>query len=60
MKVDIVTHRDGVEEVVSFDYAKREDGEKPMVLDVLLQYKKIMYLNGSMQSRKHIHGRRHR
>ncbi len=37
MKVDIVTHRDGVEEVVSFDYAKREDGEKPMVLDVLLQ-----------------------
>ena len=37
MKVDIVTHRDGVEEVVSFDYAKREESEKPMVLDVLLQ-----------------------
>ncbi|NNF77916.1 MAG: 2Fe-2S iron-sulfur cluster binding domain-containing protein [Rhizobiales bacterium] len=37
MKVDIVTHRDGVEEVVSFDYAKREETEKPMVLDVLLQ-----------------------
>ncbi|MCP5083003.1 MAG: hypothetical protein GY948_15050 [Alphaproteobacteria bacterium] len=37
MKVDIVTHRDGVEDVVSFDYAKREDRERPMVLDVLLQ-----------------------
>lgn len=37
MKVEIVTHRDGVEDVVSYDYAKREDTEKPMVLDVLLQ-----------------------
>lgn len=37
MKVEIVTHRDGIEDVVSYDYAKREDKEKPMVLDVLLQ-----------------------
>ena len=37
MKVEIVTHRDGVETVVPYDYAKREDTEKPMVLDVLLQ-----------------------
>ena len=37
MKVDIVLHRDGVTETVEFDYAKREAGEKPMALDVLLQ-----------------------
>jgi len=37
VKVDIVTHRDGVEAVVSFDYQRRYEGERPMVLDVLLQ-----------------------
>ncbi len=37
MKVEIVTHRDGVREIVIYDYARREEGERPMVLDVLLQ-----------------------
>ena len=37
MKVDIVTHRDGEEAVVAYEYRKREEGERPMALDVLLQ-----------------------
>lgn len=37
MKVDIVTVRNGVEKIVSYDYQKRHDDERPMVLDVLLQ-----------------------
>ena len=37
MKVEIVTHRDGRTDVVSYDYQKREAKEKPMALDVLLQ-----------------------
>ncbi|MGB7299221.1 MAG: 2Fe-2S iron-sulfur cluster-binding protein [Burkholderiaceae bacterium] len=37
MKVDIVTFRDGVRAVVGFDYQKRDQDERPMVLDVLLQ-----------------------
>ncbi len=37
MKVEIVTVRDGEEAVVEFDYARRSEDEKPMVLDVLLQ-----------------------
>ncbi len=37
MKVEIVTHRDGKEAAVPFDYQRREEGERPMMLDVLLQ-----------------------
>lgn len=37
MKVEIVTVRDGVEAVVHFNYKKRDEDERPMVLDVLLQ-----------------------
>jgi succinate dehydrogenase/fumarate reductase-like Fe-S protein len=37
MRVTIVTHRDGVEQEIAFNYQKREDNERPMVLDVLLQ-----------------------
>ena len=37
MKVDIVTHRDGEEAIVAYEYRKREEGERPMALDVLLQ-----------------------
>jgi len=37
VKVSIVTVRDGVQAVVDFDYQKREENERPMVLDVLLQ-----------------------
>ena len=37
MKIDIVTLRDGKEVVVKYDYVPREEGEKPMILDVLLQ-----------------------
>ncbi len=37
MKVEIVTFRDGKQAVVPFEYARREDRERPMVLDVLLQ-----------------------
>lgn len=37
MKVEIVTRRDGAQAVVEFDYEPRHEGEKPMVLDVLLQ-----------------------
>ncbi len=37
MKFEIVLHRDGVTESVEFNYVKREDGERPMALDVLLQ-----------------------
>jgi ferredoxin len=37
MKVTIVTLRDGRREVVPYDYRRRDDKEKPMALDVLLQ-----------------------
>jgi len=37
VKVEIVTRRDGIEEVVAYDYRPRHEGERPMVLDVLLQ-----------------------
>lgn len=37
MKVDIVTLRNGHRDVVSYDYRRRDDTEKPMALDVLLQ-----------------------
>ncbi len=37
MKVEIVTHRDGKEATVGFEYEKRFEAERPMVLDVLLQ-----------------------
>ena len=37
MKVEIVLHRDGISETIAYDYARREPGEKPMALDVLLQ-----------------------
>jgi len=37
MKVNIVTVRDGVEAIVEFDYQRRSEDERPMVLDVLLQ-----------------------
>ena len=37
MKVEIVTHRDGKQDVVSYEYTLRQDRERPMVLDVLLQ-----------------------
>ncbi|MDP6952828.1 MAG: 2Fe-2S iron-sulfur cluster-binding protein, partial [Alphaproteobacteria bacterium] len=37
MKIEIVLHRDGEDRPVSFDYRPREEGERPMVLDVLLQ-----------------------
>lgn len=37
MKVEIVLSRDGQQEVVTYDYQRREPKERPMVLDVLLQ-----------------------
>ena len=37
MKVEIVTRRDGEQEIVEYDYVPRDDSEKPMILDVLLQ-----------------------
>ncbi|MBT6096695.1 MAG: 2Fe-2S iron-sulfur cluster binding domain-containing protein [Rhodospirillaceae bacterium] len=37
MKVEIVTYRNGETTVVEYDYQRRSDDEKPMVLDVLLQ-----------------------
>ena len=37
MKVEIVTRRGGEEAVVEFDYKPRDEDEKPMILDVLLQ-----------------------
>ncbi len=37
MKVEIVTYRDGKETAVPFEYERREESERPMVLDVLLQ-----------------------
>ena len=37
MKVEIVTRRDGEQEIVAYDYVPRDDSEKPMILDVLLQ-----------------------
>lgn len=37
MKVEIVTHRNGETDVVDYDYQPRFEGERPMVLDVLLQ-----------------------
>ena len=37
IEVNIVTVRDGDEKVVSYTYNKREEKEKPMALDVLMQ-----------------------
>lgn len=37
MKVEIVTRRRGKEAVVEYDYQPRDEDEKPMILDVLLQ-----------------------
>ena len=37
IEVNIVTVRDGAEKVVSYTYNKREEKEKPMALDVLMQ-----------------------
>ena len=37
IELEIVTVRDGIEKVVSFIYNKREEKEKPMALDVLMQ-----------------------
>jgi ferredoxin len=37
VKVEIVTHRDGTDAVVAYDYRLRHADERPMVLDVLLQ-----------------------
>ncbi len=37
MKLEIVTHRDGEQSVIEFEYRPREEGERPMALDVLLQ-----------------------
>ncbi len=37
MKVDIALLRDGIRDIVTYEYVPREKGEKPMVLDVLLQ-----------------------
>lgn len=37
MKVEIVTRRDGKDAVVDYDYQRRDENEKPMVLDLLLQ-----------------------
>ncbi len=37
MKVEIVTRRRGEEAVVEYDYQPRDEDEKPMILDVLLQ-----------------------
>lgn len=37
MKVEIVLHRDGQSDTVEYDYVKREEREKPMALDILLQ-----------------------
>ncbi len=37
MRVSLLTVRDGAAEAVAFDYEPREEGERPMALDVLLQ-----------------------
>lgn len=37
MKVELVTVRQGQSQSVEYDYQPREEGEKPMALDVLLQ-----------------------
>lgn len=37
MKVEIVTRKDGTETVVEYEYKKRHEDDRPMVLDVLLQ-----------------------
>ena len=37
MKLEIITHRDGRDDAVAFEYTKRTPNERPMVLDVLLQ-----------------------
>ena len=37
MKVEIVTRRRGKEAGVEYDYQPRDEDEKPMILDVLLQ-----------------------
>ncbi len=37
MKVELITVRNGEERVVEYEYKPREEGERPMALDVLLQ-----------------------
>ena len=37
MKVELVTYRKGQARSVIYEYVPREEGERPMVLDVLLQ-----------------------
>ena len=37
VKVKLILNRDGVAETIAFEYVPREDGERPMALDVLLQ-----------------------
>lgn len=37
MKIDIVTQRGGTRDTITYEYQPRHDGERPMVLDVLLQ-----------------------
>jgi succinate dehydrogenase / fumarate reductase iron-sulfur subunit len=37
VKVHIVTHRNGAEAIVDYDYRPRSEDERPMALDVLLQ-----------------------
>ena len=37
LNVNIVTVRDGKETIVAYTYNKREEKEKPMALDVLMQ-----------------------
>ena len=37
MKVEIITYRKGQTQSVVYDYLPREEGERPMALDVLLQ-----------------------
>jgi len=37
MRVELITVRDGQERAVEYEYQPREEGERPMALDVLLQ-----------------------
>ena len=37
MKVELITVRDGEARAVEYEYKPREEGERPMALDVLLQ-----------------------
>ncbi|MDP6352139.1 MAG: 2Fe-2S iron-sulfur cluster-binding protein [Alphaproteobacteria bacterium] len=37
MKVELLLHRNGVDQPVQYEYRPREEGERPMVLDILLQ-----------------------